>query len=236
MAKKAIDSEYLASVWERINSVFLEQETTKMEVAKKCGFDRKILSSYRNLTLTYFARLCEELNVSADFILFGLEKDKEKTNVTTYSPDKCYKDMSTPQEIIKETKKMMKYKGNNISINNLLGISDQKELMILADDFGLLDKKDIQESIENCKSYSEGQQKIMEVYEREYTDMSEKQYETYKFINSFTEKHSCFPSYKEIAIGVGCSLTTVVCRVEKLIDIGVIEIKQNYSISVAEYQ
>lgn len=41
MAKKAIDSEYLASVWERINSVFLEQETTKMKVAKSADLTGK---------------------------------------------------------------------------------------------------------------------------------------------------------------------------------------------------
>lgn len=109
----------------------LNRKYLKKETAKKCGFNRKILSSHTNITLTYFARLCEELNVSADFFLFGLEKDKEKTNVAT---DKCYK----------------------------------KELMTLADDFGLLQREDVQDIIENCKSYEEGHQKIMRVYEAAY--------------------------------------------------------------------
>ena len=67
-----IDSEYLSDVWMRINSVISEQKVQKYKLAKKCGFDRKILSSHTNMSLTYFARLCEELNVSADFFLFGL--------------------------------------------------------------------------------------------------------------------------------------------------------------------
>lgn len=131
MARAAVDAEYLSDVWTRINGVFSEQKVSKKGIAKKCGFDRKILSSHINITLTYFARLCEELNISADFFLFGLEKDKEKTNVAT---DKCYK----------------------------------KELMTLADDFGLLQREDVQGIIESCKSYEEGHQKIMRVYEVAY--------------------------------------------------------------------
>lgn len=34
--------------------------------------------------------------------------------------------------------------------------SDQKELRVLADDFGLLQRKDVQKIIETCKSYAEG--------------------------------------------------------------------------------
>ena len=47
-----------------------------------------------------------------------------------------------------------------------MGISKQerKELKILADDFRLLHRKDVQDIIENCRSYTEGQQKIMRVY------------------------------------------------------------------------
>lgn len=168
MARAAVDTEYLSDVWTRINSVLSEQKVAKNEIAKKCGFERKILSMYTNISITYFARLCEELNVSADFFLFGLEKDKERTSKATYSPDKCYKDMPTQREIMKETKKMMEYKGNDISINNVCGISVQKELMTLADDFGLLDRQDVQEIIENCKNYDEGQQGIMRVYEAVY--------------------------------------------------------------------
>ena len=168
MGKLKVDHEYLSDVWTRIDSVLSEQKVARYKIAEKCGFDRKILCNRSNITLTYFARLCEELNVSADFFLFGLEKDKEKTNKAAYSPDKCYEDMPTQREIIKEMKKMMKYKGNDFSINNLLGISAQRDLMTLADDFGLLQREDVQEIIESCKSYEEGQQKIMRVYETVY--------------------------------------------------------------------
>jgi len=169
MSKTAIDSEYLSSVWTRINSAILEQGANKADIAEKCGFDRKILSHYGNLTLTYFARLCEELNVSADFFLFGLDKKKEKTNYAAYSSDKYYGRTFTTHEIMKITKeKKITHNGTTISLNNKCGISVQKELMIFADDFRLLHRKDVQEIIETCKSYSEGQQKIMRVYETVY--------------------------------------------------------------------
>lgn len=45
---------------------------------------------------------------------------------------------------------------------------EKKDLKILADDFGLLYRPEVQEIIKNCKSYAEGQQKIMRVYERVY--------------------------------------------------------------------
>ena len=166
MARAMVDAEYLNDVWTRINSVFSEQKVSKKGIAKQCGFDRKILSVNTNICITYFARLCEELNVSADFFLFGLEKEKEKTNVATYIPDKCYKDMLTQKEIIKEAKKLMRK--HNISVNNLLGISAQKELMTLADDFGLLHREDVVEIIETCRNYAEAQQKIIRVYEEVY--------------------------------------------------------------------
>ncbi len=45
---------------------------------------------------------------------------------------------------------------------------EKKEPRVLADDFGLLHRKDVQEIIENCKSYAEGQRAIMRVYETVY--------------------------------------------------------------------
>lgn len=139
-----------------------------MRDCKKCGFDRKLLSSYTNISLTYFARICEELNISADFFLFGLGKQKEKTYAATYSPDRHYKDLPTQREIMKTVKKLMNYKGRDIPVNNLLGISAQKDLMTLADDFGLLHREDVQDIIKSCRNYTEGQQKIMRVYEAVY--------------------------------------------------------------------
>ena len=50
------------------------------------------------------------------------------------------------------------------SVKGGISRQDRKELRTLADDFGLLYRKEVQEIIENCKSYREGQQKIMRVY------------------------------------------------------------------------
>ena len=45
---------------------------------------------------------------------------------------------------------------------------DKKDLQVLADDFRLLHRKDVQEIIQNSRSYAEGQQKIMRVYTAVY--------------------------------------------------------------------
>lgn len=45
---------------------------------------------------------------------------------------------------------------------------DKKDLKILADDFGLLHRKEVQEIIASCNSYAEGQRKIMKVYTAVY--------------------------------------------------------------------
>lgn len=45
---------------------------------------------------------------------------------------------------------------------------DKKDLRALADDFGLLHRQDVQDIIQNSKSYSEGQQKLMRVYSAVY--------------------------------------------------------------------
>ena len=45
---------------------------------------------------------------------------------------------------------------------------DKRELKVLASDFGLLERKDIQEAIESCSNYNEGQQAIMEIYNKVY--------------------------------------------------------------------
>lgn len=59
--------------WERVDKEIYDQNKTKTDVAKQCGFDRKVLSTYGNLSLPYFARLCSALHVSADYLLFGRE-------------------------------------------------------------------------------------------------------------------------------------------------------------------
>lgn len=45
---------------------------------------------------------------------------------------------------------------------------DKRDLKVLADDFGLLHREEVQDIIETCTSYMEGQQKIMRVYEAVY--------------------------------------------------------------------
>ena len=54
--------------------------------------------------------------------------------------------------------------------NSLKVIDNQekKELITLADDFCILNRADVQEIINTCKSYAEGQQKIMRVFETVY--------------------------------------------------------------------
>lgn len=60
-----------------------------------------------------------------------------------------------------------------VKTNKKMGIKtmseqDRKDLQILADDFRLLGRKDVQEIIENSKNYGEGQRKIMRVYNAVY--------------------------------------------------------------------
>lgn len=49
-----------------------------------------------------------------------------------------------------------------------LSAQEKKELTTLASDFGLLEREDVQKIIDTCKSYSEGQQKVMRVYDNVY--------------------------------------------------------------------
>ena len=51
--------------------------------------------------------------------------------------------------------------------------------------------------------------------------------ETYKFIVDFIKENGYSPSYREIANGAGCALSTVVGRLEKLVEFGMIEMKPN---------
>lgn len=50
------------------------------------------------------------------------------------------------------------------SVRKTISKQDKRDLKILADDFGLLEREDVQEIIETCNSYTEGQRKIMRVY------------------------------------------------------------------------
>ena len=70
---------FVSSLWERINQVIYDQKREKKEIAACCGFHRHILEGYDdktvNLSLPYLMLLCKELNVSADYLLFGKKKE-----------------------------------------------------------------------------------------------------------------------------------------------------------------
>lgn len=48
---------------------------------------------------------------------------------------------------------------------------EKRELRVLADDFGLLNREEVQEIIEKCSSYVEGQRQILRVYTAVYMRM-----------------------------------------------------------------
>lgn len=65
---------FIEGFWERLEEEIYQQNRTKKDIARQCGFDRKILirsCGHDNICLPYFARLCAVLNVSADYLLFG---------------------------------------------------------------------------------------------------------------------------------------------------------------------
>lgn len=57
---------------------------------------------------------------------------------------------------------------SKVSVKKFMNKWEKKDLETLADDFGLLQKNDVQEIIQNCKTYAEGQRKIMRVYTKVY--------------------------------------------------------------------
>ena len=74
MAKRKIN---LYEFWLRLDDVIYSQGRQKKEIAQKCGFDRKLLSNYNNLSVAYLILLCKELNISADYLLFGNKLESE---------------------------------------------------------------------------------------------------------------------------------------------------------------
>lgn len=62
---------WMNGLWERINDEIYRQNKSKKDIAERCGFDRRELTGYYNPSIPYFAILCKELNVSADYLLFG---------------------------------------------------------------------------------------------------------------------------------------------------------------------
>lgn len=58
-------------LWDRINDEIWKQNKTKKGIADRCGFERKTLNGDYNISLPNLVKLCKELNVSADYLLFG---------------------------------------------------------------------------------------------------------------------------------------------------------------------
>lgn len=71
-------SDMVDDVWDRIDEEIRKQNLNKKELARRCEFDRKNLFGHRNMRILYFARLCKELNVSADYLLFGNDVEMEE--------------------------------------------------------------------------------------------------------------------------------------------------------------
>lgn len=69
----------MEDVWDRIEEEIYRQNRTKLSVAEQCGFNRQVLfknqHKHRSIHLPYFVRLCAVLNVSADYLLFGENKE-----------------------------------------------------------------------------------------------------------------------------------------------------------------
>jgi len=65
---------WIRGFWERLDNEIYNQHRKKYELAKICGFERRILNGEHNISLPNLAKLCKELNVSADYLLFGKPK------------------------------------------------------------------------------------------------------------------------------------------------------------------
>lgn len=62
---------WINGMWERIDSEICKQNKSKSGIAKRCGFKRSTLNGDYNISLPNLAKLCKELDVSADYLLFG---------------------------------------------------------------------------------------------------------------------------------------------------------------------
>lgn len=71
---KKMENVCLDGMWERLENELQKQNISKMELARRCGFDRKNLikhNKHSSIYLPYVARICAELHISADYLLFG---------------------------------------------------------------------------------------------------------------------------------------------------------------------
>ena len=76
---------WINGLWERINDEIYDQHKKKYELAEKWGFERKVLNGDNNISLPNLAKIYKELNVSADYLLFGKSpKGREVLDQWTY--------------------------------------------------------------------------------------------------------------------------------------------------------
>lgn len=63
--------------YERVDQACIESGFSKMKIARRCGFDRKILCPRDGMMhATYIAKFCAVVGVSADWLL-GLKRDRK---------------------------------------------------------------------------------------------------------------------------------------------------------------
>ncbi len=65
----------LDGFWDRLDEEIQRHGMSKVQLAEKCGFERKMLYNPKHsgcyIHIVYFARICSALRVSADYLLFG---------------------------------------------------------------------------------------------------------------------------------------------------------------------
>jgi len=65
--------------WERLNEACKKDGRSKSEIARACGFNRKVLywsSNKSNMHVGYMVKFCAETNTSADWLL-GLRRSEQ---------------------------------------------------------------------------------------------------------------------------------------------------------------
>lgn len=134
-----------------VNGYFYEEEKKLIDLLNHEFFQNVELTKAENDVLVW---LCswDEWTVNAVISAFRKVGDQRMDKVGTGVKGRG----KPPIESIKRPAK------------KTISKQDKKDLKILADDFGLLHREDVREIIETCKSYAEGQQKIMRVYTAVY--------------------------------------------------------------------
>jgi len=63
---------YMGDMYDRLEQELYRMNLSKAEVARRCGFNRKVLQrDSGTMYLPYFMKMCATLHISADYLLFG---------------------------------------------------------------------------------------------------------------------------------------------------------------------